>query len=202
PVALPPGRARLATKPLPTGSATIAKTIGMMRVSCNRAAVVGVLCERIRSGCNATSSLANRCIESGSAGIPQRVSIRKLRPSTQPNLRSFHKRCELRLGFQITHQHADPPHPLGLLRARRERPRRCRAAEQRDELAALHSITSSARASRIGKTSKPKALAALRLITNSNLVPCWTGKSAGFTPLRILSTKLAERYHVSLRLTE
>ena len=34
-----------------------------------------------------------------------------------------------------------------LLRPRRERPRRRRAAEQRDELAPLHSITSSARAS-------------------------------------------------------
>jgi len=33
-----------------------------------------------------------------------------------------------------------------LLRARRERPRRCRAAQKRDELAPLHSITSSARA--------------------------------------------------------
>src|SRR5262249_54315836 len=33
-----------------------------------------------------------------------------------------------------------------LLRARRERPRRRRAAEQRDELATFHSITSSARA--------------------------------------------------------
>src|SRR5262245_55888119 len=32
-------------------------------------------------------------------------------------------------------QHADPPHALGLLRARRERPRHRRAAEQRDELA-------------------------------------------------------------------
>jgi hypothetical protein len=31
-----------------------------------------------------------------------------------------------------------------LLRARRQRPRRRRAAEQRDELATLHSITSSA----------------------------------------------------------
>jgi hypothetical protein len=31
-------------------------------------------------------------------------------------------------------QHADPPHPVALLRPRRERPRR-RAAEQRDELA-------------------------------------------------------------------
>jgi hypothetical protein len=35
-----------------------------------------------------------------------------------------------------------------LLRARRERPRSRRAAEERDELAALHSITSSARSSR------------------------------------------------------
>src|SRR5215831_11655319 len=42
----------------------------------------------------------------------------------------------------------NPSHALALLRPRRERPRR-RAAEQRDELAALHprdSITSSARA--------------------------------------------------------
>src|SRR5262245_2050815 len=37
-------------------------------------------------------------------------------------------------------EHADAPHPLGLLRARRERPRHCRAAEQRDALAALYSM--------------------------------------------------------------
>src|SRR5262249_59199571 len=35
------------------------------------------------------------------------------------------------------HEHADAPHALALLRARRKRPRR-RAAEQRDELAAFH----------------------------------------------------------------
>src|SRR6266446_9779833 len=45
-----------------------------------------------------------------------------------------------------------------------ERPRDCRAAEQRDELAPVHSITSSARASSIGGTSSPSALAVLRLI--------------------------------------
>src|SRR5262250_3963505 len=65
-----------------------------------------------------------------------------------------------------------------------------------------HSITSSARASSVGGTSKPKALAVFRLTTNSNLVPCCTGRSAGFAPLRILSTKLAERYHMSLMLAE
>src|SRR5262249_58608776 len=47
--------------------------------------------------------------------------------------------------FVEPHEHADAPHPLALLRPRREGPRR-RAAEARDEVAALnHSITSFAR---------------------------------------------------------
>src|SRR5262249_6388054 len=74
-----------------------------------------------------------------------------------------------------------------LLRARRERPCR-RAAEQRDEVVALHSITLSAVASNVCGTSRPSALAALRLIVNSNLVGCTTGRSAGCAPLRILPT--------------
>src|SRR5262249_11926499 len=73
-----------------------------------------------------------------------------------------------------------------LLRARRERPRGRRAAEQQYELAALHSITSSASASSLSGIWRPSALAVLRLITNSNLVGCSTGNSAGFAPLRIL----------------
>src|SRR6476619_6122900 len=48
-----------------------------------------------------------------------------------------------------------------------------------------HSITSSARADRVGGTSRPSALAVFRLITNSNLVDCTTGRSPGFAPLRI-----------------
>src|SRR5215813_7714669 len=47
----------------------------------------------------------------------------------------------------------------------------CRAAEQGDELAAAtHSITSSARASRVGGRVRPSAFAALRLMTSSYLV--------------------------------
>jgi hypothetical protein len=65
-------------------------------------------------------------------------------------------------------------------------------ADQRDEIAAVrpraHSITSSARASRAGGTSRPSALAVLRLMTSSNFVGCSTGMSAGFAPRRILST--------------
>src|ERR1017187_1663248 len=49
-----------------------------------------------------------------------------------------------------------------------------------------HSITSSARARSVGAISRPIALAALRLMTSSNVVGCWTGKSAGLAPLRIL----------------
>src|SRR5262249_12077623 len=42
---------------------------------------------------------------------------------------------------------------------------RSRAAEQRDELAAFHSITSSARASSVGGPVRPSVLAVFRLIT-------------------------------------
>src|SRR5262249_55530059 len=80
-----------------------------------------------------------------------------------------------------------------LLRARRERPSGRRATEQRDEYAPLHSITSSARASSVGGTSRPSAFAVLRLITSSNFVGCSTGSSAGLAPLKILSTKAAAR---------
>jgi hypothetical protein len=75
-------------------------------------------------------------------------------------------------------------HCCRLLRSRRERPG-SRAAERRDELAALHSITSLACASRLGGTVIPIALAVDRLMTSSNWVGCTTGMSAGFSPLRM-----------------
>src|SRR5215472_12547741 len=74
----------------------------------------------------------------------------------------------------------------------RERPRRCHA-EQRDELAPLHSITSSARASSVGGISMPIALAVLRLRTRSNFVGCSTGISLGLVPRNTLSTSSAAR---------
>src|SRR5262245_50696479 len=80
---------------------------------------------------------------------------------------------------------ADHRH-LWLLTPCRNRPRRSRAAEQRDELAASdHSITSSARASSVGGMSRPSVLAVFRLITSSRLLGCCTGKLVGFSPFRI-----------------
>src|SRR5262249_11845011 len=75
-----------------------------------------------------------------------------------------------------------------LLRPRRERPCR-RAAKQRDELATPnHSITSSARARKDSGIVRLMALAAGRLMINSNLVGCSIGRSAALAPLKILST--------------
>jgi hypothetical protein len=76
-----------------------------------------------------------------------------LRPWIQPSSESSFERFGALLPFRIVrrhvHEHADPPHPLWLLLcAPRERPRRRRAAEQRDEvppfqLIELHSIPAS-----------------------------------------------------------
>src|SRR5712692_2562408 len=63
------------------------------------------------------------------------------------------------------------------------------ASEHRHEGAPLHHrIISSARSRSDCGIVRPSAFAVLRLITNSNLVGCSTGKSAGLAPLRILST--------------
>src|SRR5262249_60060635 len=96
-------------------------------------------------------------------------------------LQALQERGEPGHSFRIVRgqirQHADAPHALGLLRARRERPRRGRrAAEKRDELAPLHSITSSARASTVAGTSRPSILAVVRVMTNSTLVACTTAR--------------------------
>src|SRR5262245_14274585 len=86
-----------------------------------------------------------------------------------------------------------------LLRPRRKRPCR-RAADQRDELAAPHSITSSARSRNDSGMASSSALAVVRLITRSNLLGCSTGMSPGFAPRRTLSTKSAERRNSSTAL--
>src|SRR5262249_14707503 len=91
----------------------------------------------------------------------------------------------LHRGQRLRREQADA-RILARLRARHQRPRRGSATEQRNELAPVdHSITSSARASSVGLTSSPRALAVLRLITSSNFVGWMTGKSAGLAPLRI-----------------
>src|SRR5215469_2929366 len=57
-----------------------------------------------------------------------------------------------------------------------------------DLLPGGHSMTSSARARIDGGTVRPSVFDVLRLITSSNVVGCWTGRSAGLAPLRSLPT--------------
>jgi hypothetical protein len=78
-------------------------------------------------------------MRSGS-GAPERVSIRALRPSVQPNCaKPCRERRYAGLKYRIIcgrrRRHADVPHPLRLLPTLTHRPSGCRAAEQRDELA-------------------------------------------------------------------
>jgi hypothetical protein len=84
------------------------------------------------------------------------------------------------------HENADKPRSLSLLRVRNARAGGCDAANQRDELAPLHSITSSARANKVAGTSTPRERAVCILRMNSNFVDCKTGRSAGLVPLRML----------------
>src|SRR4029077_19712843 len=107
---------------------------------------------------------------------------------------------EFSLLFGESAQIPDNGH-LPWLRLRRERPRCRRRAEQRDELASPHSITSSARASRVGGGDRSSALVVFRLMISSNLIGCSTGRSAGFAPLKILSTHVAARRNKSRKST-
>ena len=64
PVMLPPGFAKLAANPLPTGSETAANTIGIVRVAACNAAVAGVVIATNTSAFRPTSSFATSCIRS------------------------------------------------------------------------------------------------------------------------------------------
>src|SRR5262249_25495177 len=124
--------------------------------------------------------------------IVERIPARDVAPFHPSELlQSLAERRQVVMKFRVVlgmrHKHADPPFPFGLLRVCPERPSR-RAAEQRDERAAPHSITSSARASSVGGTVRPSAFAVLRLSTKSYLTGACTGRAAGLSPLRMRST--------------
>src|SRR5262245_3957318 len=95
-------------------------------------------------------------------------------------------------------------HPNGrqlssLLRPGRERPSRRCAAEQRYELALVHSITSSTSASNLSGMVSPSAFAVLRLTANWKRVGLMTGRSAVFSPLRMRPAYIAARRKASVK---
>src|SRR5262249_56998926 len=56
PVVLPPGRAKLSTKPAPGGSAPLTNTIGILRVACCNVAIASLPLAMMTSGESVTSS--------------------------------------------------------------------------------------------------------------------------------------------------
>ena len=137
PVALPPGRARLATRPLPTGSIVVTNTIGTVRLACCKSPTIELAVPTMTSGANATNSAAYRRKRSVSPA-PQRVSTCTLAPTSQPNCcnpcaNAAIQVCPNEFVGGRGHQYANAAHAMGLLRAYRERPRHCRATKRGNE---------------------------------------------------------------------
>src|SRR5215472_15387232 len=87
---------------------------------------------------------------------PARVDLHVAANAPAGLLETLQERAEAGLKFPIVRsrgqENANEARLLALLRARRERPGNRRAAEERDEVAALHSITSLALASKVAGT--------------------------------------------------
>src|SRR5262249_16154723 len=138
PVMLPPGRAKVSTKPAPTGSETSTNTIGRVRVACRNAATLSVPLANMRSGNQRDQFRRVSAIAIDIVLAPAGVGPDVAAAAPSQLLQGLLECRQLDLAAWIVrgpvHEHTEPPHALGLLRARRERPRcRC-AAEQRDEI--------------------------------------------------------------------
>ena len=102
PVALLFGRARLATKPAPTGSTAFENTIGTVRVSACNAATVGPAVASKTSGASATNSAAYFLLLKSRSPAAQRISMRMLRPSTHPSCCKPPKNDAMRAGASLS----------------------------------------------------------------------------------------------------
>jgi hypothetical protein len=136
--AVPPGRARLETRPVPTGSPAVANTIGMVVVTCFAARTGGVVWVIMTSTLSRTNSAAISAKRSLRPSA-HRTSISTLRPYdptkfAQPLHEGAEKSTVRR--WRDRPQEPDGRQLCRLLRARRERPRRCR--DERDEVAPFH----------------------------------------------------------------
>ena len=126
PVALPPGRLRLATRPCATGSAPVPKTIGMLEVAALAASAPAVLAgAAITATCRRTRSEFDGHV----AALDVSSSAQTLAECFQVFDGRLRRTCSKK-----------PDHWHRLLCASRERPRRRRGADQRHELASPHGL--------------------------------------------------------------
>ena len=186
PVRLPPGWLRLATNPSATGSRfTQSRNRRGRRLCCHR--------RRICAGDDHCHLLANQVgrqrRQSVVLAVRPAIFDRQVSTLDKPgfNQAPTESGC-INLPCRIVsgpdQQRPDPADALTLLCPRRQRPR-SRTAEQSDELPPPHSITSSARPRSVTGKVMPSVFAVLRLMTSSTFVDCWTGRTAGCSPLRM-----------------
>ena len=83
-------------------------------------------------------SAANVDTARGPADVKARIAAVGPAQFRQPLDESGELSPPSRIALVRTQEHTDPPHPLGLLRTRDERPRDCRAAEKCDEFPPPH----------------------------------------------------------------
>jgi hypothetical protein len=121
PVTFPPGWAKLATRPLPTGSPKDANTIGMVVVSRRTVSVTWFVLVTITLGVMPISSLAKARVFSGSPSPPiVNPDIAPLYPTQTFELLPHRKYIGLSMGITVRkpHENTDPPHTVRLLRPR------------------------------------------------------------------------------------
>jgi len=143
----------------------------------------------------ATASAPTRCRPRSRASAPCRSCRRspgsRVRRTASVVGRSPGGACPRRCGRCRITCRAKTGAPTACDRGTGEGDRRslvCHSEAGRVGRARAYSMSWSARPSTDGGIVSPSSFAVLRLITSSNLVGCWTGRSAGFAPLRILST--------------
>ena len=94
---LPPGRARLATNPLPTGSVSVAMTMGTVVVASLAARVTVGPVVTIKSTLRRTSSAASAARRSNFPSA-YRYSMTMFFPSTYPSSRRPWRKASMRVG--------------------------------------------------------------------------------------------------------
>jgi hypothetical protein len=100
--------------------------------------------------------------------------------------------AHVRVGSITSHRHASNARGMSAMPPRATKsvhrsdpPLRANRRHMHRSKDSRYSITSSAVASSLSGTARPSIRAVEALMTNSNLVGCTTGKSAGLAPLRM-----------------
>src|SRR5262249_21614867 len=109
------------------------KTTDTVRDARCSAAVASVVWARVTSGTSFSNPAAAARVCNVACWRPTILDANVTAACPAQLLESALEHCSGDLPFRIVfgkrHQHADPPHPVGLLCLRRERPRRCCAAD-------------------------------------------------------------------------